>query len=616
MRQTRPGLASIRVLAHSFLLLAALSPEAGFAAEPDHLGALRLLPPVLVRDEKGWGIDERMRHYKVEAVSVAVFQNGRILWTEARGLADREAKQQATPQTLFQAGSISKPVAATAVLRKVESGELKLDRDVNEYLKSWKLPDSPAAAGKKVTLERILSHSAGLTIHGFPGYALGEQVPTVPQVLDGAPPANTAPVRVDLEPGTKFRYSGGGFTVAQLLMTDTFGKPFPALVRDLVLVPAGMSHSTYEQPLPDDTLRFAAAGYRRDGAAIPGKRHTYPEMAAAGLWTTSEDLARFAIAIGRSLRGEKGALLSKTMASRMTTRVIDDVGLGLFMSTAEGETYFGHDGADEGFQALLTASREHGYGVAVMVNSDNGIRLGEEIVRGIARASGWKMLPEPLTIATLAASDLDPLAGRYQFNGDEGFSLVVRGSRLVASQNTPDAFELLPLSRDVFVRKDREARYQVERAGSGGAVSGIRVVSGAEGTLAKRVGDDARLPSQDLAAGRIDEALAGYRRLFSSNPADPGIAEARLNNMGYRLAAERELGKAVAVIRLNSELYPSSSNVWDSLAEMSLATGDRARALEASRKVLEVLPSDAKTEPAVKEQLRKIAEKRIRELSP
>ncbi|MDQ6892110.1 MAG: beta-lactamase family protein [Acidobacteriota bacterium] len=268
------------------------------APPPGHLEHLRLLPPVVLRGEKGWPLEERMRHYKVEGVSVAVFRGFRVVWTEARGFADRETKQPATPETLFQAGSISKPVAATAVLRKVEAGELDLGRDVNAYLKSWKLPESPAAAGKKATLERILSHSAGLTVRGFPGYAVGEPVPTVSQVLDGAPPANTAPVRIDVEPGTRYRYSGGGYTIAQLALTDVTGKPFPELMRQLVLEPSGMTSSTYAQPLPPEKLRLAAAGYRRDGTPIAGKRHTYPEMAAAGLWTTAGDLARFAIAIG------------------------------------------------------------------------------------------------------------------------------------------------------------------------------------------------------------------------------------------------------------------------------------------------------------------------------
>ncbi len=589
------------------LLLAASTP-------PGHLEHLRLLPPVVLRGEKGWSLEERMRHYKVEAVSVAVFRDFRVVWTEARGFADRETKQPATPDTLFQAGSISKPVAATAVLRKVEAGELDLGRDVNAYLKSWKLPESPAAAGKKATLERILSHSAGLTIHGFPGYAVGEPVPTVPQVLDGAPPANTAAVRIDIEPGTQYRYSGGGYTIAQLVLTDVTGKPFPDLMRQLVLEPAGMTSSTYAQPLPPEKLKLAAAGYHRDGTAIPGKRHTYPEMAAAGLWTTAGDLARFAIAIGRSIRGETGTLLSKEMASRMTTRVKDDAGLGLFLDRHQARTSFGHDGADDGFQALLIADREGGFGAAVMVNSDNGINLAVEILRGIETEYEWGYLPPPVEVVKLPPADLDLLAGRYEINGDDVLPLSAAGGRLLGRAGTPQEFELHAVNRDRFVRKDREIAYEIERGGA--RVTGIRVVpEGETPFVATRVVTEKRFPSEDLAAGKIEEALAGYRKLFAEKPSDPGVSESRLNNLGYQLAADGERPKGIAILRLNTELYPGSSNTYDSLAEVALAAGDRAGALAASRKVLEVLPGDSKPAERARAQLKATAEKRVRELS-
>src|SRR5437867_5129044 len=412
-------------LAGSFLVCVAAAPSGG------HLEKLRLLPPVLLEGEKGYGLSERMRRHKVEAVSVTVIEDFRVVWTEARGFADREEKRPATARTLFQAGSISKPVAAAAILRRVEKGELSLDRDVNDYLKSWKLPASPLAEKQKVTLARILSHSAGLTVHGFPGYEAGEPVPTVPQVLDGSPPANTAPVRVETEPGTKWSYSGGGYMIAQLVMTDTTGKPFPELMRELVLGPAGMVHSTYEQPLPPAKLALAAAGYRSNGEVVKGTRHPYPAMAAAGLWATSEDLARFGIAIARSLRGDANSLLSKDMAERMIKTSLGTTGLGLFVQRHGKEVYFGHEGSDEGFIAYLVMHRDKGYGAAVMTNSDNGSDLSNEILRGLARQYAWAAyLPEPIKTATLSPEDLASLSGRYRLNGDDAFALRVRDGRI------------------------------------------------------------------------------------------------------------------------------------------------------------------------------------------
>lgn len=594
------------------LAVAFLYPAALRAADAPHLERLRLLPPVLLKGEKGDSIEDRMRHYNVAAVSVAVIRDGRILWTEARGLADREAGHPATTDTLFQAGSISKPVAAAGVLREVAAGKLLLDRDVNDYLKSWKVPDGPLTATQKVTLERILSHTAGLTVHGFPGYAAGERVPTVPEILDGKPPANSEAVRVDVAPGSLHRYSGGGYTIAQLAMTDTFGKPFPELLRALVLDPAGMSHSTYEQPLPANRIGLAAAGYRRNGSPIEGKRHIYPEMAAAGLWTTAGDLARFAIAIQKSVRGDRDALLPKPLAARMTTPFGGPAGLGLFVQERQGEIYFLHDGADEGFQAMLVASRDHGYGAAVMVNSDNGVALAQEIVRGLAREYGWKWYPPEIETVTLAASDLASVAGRYRIHGDEAITLRVDNGRLLGSQAGGE-FELLPTSRERFVRRDRETLYRAEKTPDGKPA--IAIETEGKSALATRMASDTLLPSELLAKDRTEEALTAYRVLFQERPADPGIAEARLNVIGYELAVRHELDKAIALLKLNTELHPDSSNTWDSLAEIYLASGDRPRSLETYRRVLDVLDRDKTTEPALRERLRQNANAKIRELS-
>jgi CubicO group peptidase (beta-lactamase class C family) len=290
-----------------------------------------LLPQVLVKGDPAWTIQERMQYYKIPGVSIAVINNFKIAWSNAYGLRDVETKEPVTVETLFQDGSISKPVAAMVALKKVETGKLSLDENINNKLTSWKLPDNEFTAKKKVTLANILSHTGGLTVHGFPGYAVGETVPTLPQILDGVSPANTAAVRVDMEPGVKFRYAGGGTTIMQLALMDIEKKPFPQIAKETVLDPLQMTNSTYNQPLPADWLKRAAAGYRPDGSEVEGKRHTYPEMAAAGLWTTPIELAKFAIEIQLSLQGKSNKVLSKAMTEKMLTPFIEDfVALGFF----------------------------------------------------------------------------------------------------------------------------------------------------------------------------------------------------------------------------------------------------------------------------------------------
>jgi CubicO group peptidase (beta-lactamase class C family) len=298
-------------------------------------------------------------------------------------------KAPVTTKTLFQAGSISKPVAATGMLAMVQQGKLSLDEDVNAKLKTWKVPENEFTKEQKVTLRRLASHTAGLTVHGFPGYDVDDKLPTLVEIFNGEKPANTAPIRVDFVPGTKERYSGGGVTIEQQVMMDVTAKPFPALMKETVLDKIGMSDSSYQQPLPGSWATRTATGTYRDGKAVRGKWHVYPEMAAAGLWTTPTDLAKFAIEIALSKRGKSNKVLSQQTTEEMLTPVLEGAGLGFFVSKDRpGE--FGHNGADEGFQALLVMNADTGQGAAIMANSDNGILVASELLRGIAKEYGWK----------------------------------------------------------------------------------------------------------------------------------------------------------------------------------------------------------------------------------
>lgn len=302
------------------MLLAALRIH---GAVTDHINAVEngLLPPVVIkgRTVQHATIAERMKALNVRGVSIAVISNYEIEWAKGYGLADFESKRPVEITTLFQAGSISKPVAAVAAMKMVEEGKLVLDQDINAFMTSWKLPDNDFTQHQKVTLGEILSHSAGLTVHGFPGYAAGDPLPTLVQVLDGVKPANTPPIRVDVLPGSIWRYSGGGYTIMQLAMTDVAHKAFPEIMRETVLARAGMRDSTYENPLPSKLSGVAATGYSSGGAPVPGRYHTYPEMAPAGLWTTASDLARFGIEIQKSREGRSNRILKQATVEEMLT---------------------------------------------------------------------------------------------------------------------------------------------------------------------------------------------------------------------------------------------------------------------------------------------------------
>ncbi|MGO8970921.1 MAG: serine hydrolase [Myxococcaceae bacterium] len=577
-----------------------------------------LLPNLVVEGVPPWTLEERMRHYHVPGVSIALILDGHIAWARGYGVLDVTSKAPVTPKTLFQAASLSKPVTALAVLRLADQGQLSLQAPVNSLLKSWKLPTGPFTAG--VTLERLLSHTAGVTVGGFAGYPTGANLPTLLETLEGKPPANNRPVRVDAEPGSSFRYSGGGYEIVQQVLQDVTGKPFAALMGTTVLGPAGMEDSFFEQPLGAELATRAASGYNVDGLPLPGKWHVYPELAAVGLWTTASDLARFCIAVQQSYAGAPGALLSAGMAKRMLTPASSGGGglglaagnaLGLFVDQ-RGPGTFAHitleqpNGTD-GFRALLVASHGHGYGVVVMTNADGGGRLADEIVRGAADVYGWKELTAPHARRGHPTEEqLRRVSGRYRFGSDTVVVVSPGRNSLKVQPLLGEAFELYPLDTGDFVRLDPPTRFAFDAAGV------VSKTLFAEET-GVRVTTSEQVPLQFLLAGKVDVALDEYRRLKQADGTDPAIAELRLNNLGYELAI-RTPDKALVIFKLNVELYPESPNTWDSLAEAYLNAGKRFEALRCYHKVLDTVTLNTTLPQDIRAMLRQSAQQKVKEL--
>jgi CubicO group peptidase (beta-lactamase class C family) len=413
----------------------------------------------------------------VPGASIAVIEGNRVAW--ARGVGVREAEKSApiTPATLFQSASISKPVTATAMLRLVERGALQLDADVNRYLTSWKVPESDLTKKEKVTLRRLASHTAGLTVHGFQGYAASEPRPTLIQVLNGEPPANSEPVRVDIVPGSTMRYSGGGTVVMQQVLIDVTGKPFPAVMQELVLGPAGMSQSTYEQPLPP-ALAEGAARAHNAGEPVPGGWHIYPEMGPAGLWSTPTDVAKWAIHIADARAGRGTTLLSQAMATQMLTAKENEAGLGPFVGGSGRGFYFGHGGVNEGFQSELVMYPELGVGAVVMLNGVTSPLLMKEILLALAAEYGWSEHgPTRVAVVELAPAAAAGLTGSYVLRIGPGIPAEVRqeGGKLTLHAPQIPVEELLPESDTSFVTSTMGWRVTFKRDASGRA-TGLTVL--------------------------------------------------------------------------------------------------------------------------------------------
>ena len=418
-----------------------------------------------VQDE----IEADLAEYQVPGISWAVLEGGEIVDRGTAGVLEVDRSDPVTDRTLFQACSISKPVAVLAALRLVDRGLLELDEDVNRRLKSWQIPRT-GFWQPVVTLRQLVSHSAGLTVHGFPGYESGEEMPTAVQILDGVPPATNFGVRVDTVPGTQFRYSGGGTVVVQQLLEDVTGTPFRELMRELVLDPLGMSDSDYAQPLPQDRHSQAAVAHDELGRPWEGRWHSYPELAAAGLWTTPSDLLAFAQAIKNSYDGVAGAPLSPALAREALTPQVpsterigglDALGLGLFLGQ-EGRV-FGHSGSNAGFRCHLLAYRDTGQGAAVMTNGDNGNWVVEKTFGRIAAAYGWEGYPGEVSERVLP--DHAVMAGRvgtYRLRDKLAFSVEQAGVGILVTFDGQSPMPFRAMSPDRFGAwtADTELRFE------------------------------------------------------------------------------------------------------------------------------------------------------------
>jgi len=429
-----------------------------------------LLPSILVKGDslKQYHLLERMDHYDVPGVSIAVVDNGEIKWAKGYGIANTIDGQEVLTKTLFQAGSISKPLAALSVLKLMEDGKIELDEDVNKYFEDWKIPGNDFTKYEKVTLRRLLTHSAGMTVHGFPGYQQTDSFPSIEAVLNGK--GNTAAIYVDTFPGSLWRYSGGGYTVMEKLVEDISGLPFEEYMAKNILLPMGLENSTYEQPLPSNLHASASAAYDNKGELIQGLWHNYPEQAAAGLWTTPIDLAKYCIEIQKVLAGKANGILTQETVRMMLTKHKNDWGLGPSLAWDADSLRFQHGGKNAGFTNDLIAFAHHGKAIIIMTNADNGGKLIGEIIRSVSKYYDWGInKPRIVETVELPNDQLNKFVGHYKLDfqvpgiGDYLIKIQLKNNHLfVEDPNNNDTNVLTALDDFKFIdlEKGDEVEFQ------------------------------------------------------------------------------------------------------------------------------------------------------------
>lgn len=363
----------------------------------------------------GWSLAQRMAHHKIPGVAIAIVRDGQVVRAAGYGVREAGKPGKVDADTLFSVGSVSKVAAATTTLRLVSQGRLDLDSNVDDYLKRWKLPASDGAPHPRVSLRMLMSHTAGLGVHGFADYQPADPLPTLPQVLEGQKPAKNEAVRFKNPPGAVSDYSGGGVTVEQAVIEDATGASLARLARDQVFTPLSMRRSTFEGPAASaENIAHAHGG---DGApsALPRGWESFAEAGASGLWTSANDLGRLVGGLIESYQGRSDFLPPALAAAMMTEVSPGPFGLGPKLAGNGPSRRFFHSGANESYRAFMEGYLETGDGYVILTNGANGLALIAEIRNVLSDAIGQDGSPPLRTVALRAPPSAD-YAGRYRLD--------------------------------------------------------------------------------------------------------------------------------------------------------------------------------------------------------
>ncbi|MCY7420866.1 MAG: serine hydrolase [Chitinophagaceae bacterium] len=561
-----------------------------------------LIPFVPVKGFKGWNIIDRLKYYNVPGVSIAVIKDYKIAWAKGYGLADTTKKIPVTTETMFSAGSISKLVSAVTALKLVQNNSLQLDNPVNGYLTSWKIADNDITKKTPITLRMLLSHTAGTSQTSYFGFSPDKKpLPTIVEILSGAEIAESRPVVVNSEPKTVFRYSGGGSIIAQMAMMDVSKQGFADLTQQTIFDKLGMKNTTFEQPLPLKYLSQASGAYS-SASWFKGMPYIYPQQAAAGLYTTPTDLAKFFIDLQKSYLG-KGTILNQYLTKQMFTSQAnvsdgsykEQIGVGPFLiqRTDNKESkgvYFEFTGVNAGFLAYGMASVEGGNGVIIMLNSGDDVNgLGKEIRRAVAKTYNWyNFLPTEINPIKLDNSTLENYEGRFRKAADEVVVIKRENDYLVEKINNGGNIYCFPIAKDTVVFTDYNIKGFFAKNERGEIVS-LRTEYQTVEQAWVRMKDTEFTPSEYLKAKKYKEAKEGFKQM--------NMNEYQITYSAYDLLNKKpaDFEAVKIVLELAKEQHPNSSIVYSRWGDYYQKINDKTNAIKNYQKALELDPGDKQT---------------------
>lgn len=558
-----------------------------------------LIPFVPIKGFKGWNIIDRMKYYNVPGVSIAVIKDYKIDWAKGYGLADTLQKTPVTTETMFSAGSISKFLMAVTALKMIENGQIELEKPINNYLTTWKIAENNFTKKTPITIRMLLSHSAGTSQSSYFGFTPTQPLPTIVEILNGAKISETRPVVVNSEPNIEFRYSGGGSMIAQMALMDVSKKSFSDLTQEFLFNELGMQNSTFEQPIPSKYTKQSAWAYS-SASWFKGMPYVYPQQAAAGLYSTPTDLAKFFIDIQKSYIG-KGKVLSQATAKKMLSpqqNVSDgsykeQIGIGPFLiqrtdNKDPNGVYFEFTGVNAGFLAYGIASVTNGNGVIIMLNSGDDVNgLGKEIRRAVAKVYDWtSFLPTEIKPINLTDTELDKFAGRYRMATDEVLYLRKEKNYLVENINEGNDIYCFPISKDTIVFSDYNIKGFVVRNDKD-KIIGLQNIYQEKPML--RMKDDEFSPSEYLKMQKYDDAKKAFEAMKMNEYKITYLAYDLMNKKPFNMDAVK------TILEVAIEQHPNSSIVHSRWGDYYLKLKDKPNAIISYQKALELDPTDQQT---------------------
>lgn len=354
-------------------LEAGIRGQVRFLGEPENFGS----------------IPNKMSEYNIPTLSLAVINKGKIEWADIYQNAKFPEEQKLGCASIFQAASLSKPVTFLAALRMHSAGEIDLDENIQNYLKDYMLPKGKQTAENPVTFRNIFSHTSGISAGGYEGYAKDLAIPSDLAILRGDEGVNTPAIEVLSAPNEMLAYSGGAYTLAELALQDIYNDEFSNIMKKWILEPAGMQNSEFTLPLPDSKSDQVAKGHTQSGDILDGGWRNYPEQAAAGLWSNAIDMAKFLIEIYNGYQGKR-SLFSQSDIKSMISHERNGQAYGFIVNRSGDDIAITHYGGNAGYRTGMTISLTSGNGLVYLINSDNGVPLGNELLLSASQVYHWK----------------------------------------------------------------------------------------------------------------------------------------------------------------------------------------------------------------------------------